>query len=175
MIAMETTLKRPRLCIGSPSNEAEWADAERLVGEHVDWLASALNLSARASQHDSNEELDSLASFYREPAGRFLVGSVNGVASGITGVYMMEPDTAELRRVWVTPAARGHGLAPAMLQAAIDTAKDLGARRIWLETARGHMDTAIAMYTRAGFREIPDYSSLREAVPSLVCLGLELR
>jgi GNAT superfamily N-acetyltransferase len=174
MTAMRSTLSRPRLCIASPSIRADWADAERLVGEHIAWLAPALGLDARSDQHDSEDELASFEGFYSEPAGRFLIGYLDGIASGIIGVHMMHKDTAELRRVWVTPLARGHGLAPVLLQVAIDAAKELGASRIWLETASGYMDTAIAMYTRAGFRPIPDYSSLRRAVPTLVSLGLDL-
>ena len=175
MAAMGTTLNRPRLCIASPTIGADWADARRLIGEHIAWLATALNLDARVDQHDSRDELDALDVFYREPAGRFLIGYVNGVAGGIMGVHMMDEETAELRRVWVTPSARGNGLAPVMLQAALDTARDLGAHRIWLETAAGQMDTAIAMYTRAGFKPVPDYSNLRKAVPNLIVLGLGLR
>ena len=175
MTPMESTLHRARLCIASPTIGVDWADAGRLVGEHIAWLEEVVHLDAAASQHDSTDELASLEAFYHEPEGRFLLGYLNGVASGIMGVHMMDGGTAELRRVWVTPPARGHGLAPVMLQAAIDAAKDLGARRIWLETASGYMDAAIAMYKRAGFREIPDYTDLREAVPTLVVLGLDLR
>ena len=174
MSSVKTLTMRPRLCIGSSSSEDEWADAARLIGEHVAWLAAALQLDARANQHDAIEELESLPAFYREPAGRLLLGYVNGAASGTTGVYMMDASTAELRRVWVTPAARGNGLAPVMLHAAIEVARDLGAKRVWLETSVGHMDTAITMYTRAGFRPIEDYSTLRDVLPSVLSLGLDL-
>jgi GNAT superfamily N-acetyltransferase len=151
-----------------------WREAERLTGELIDWLASTVGLDARAHQHDSNPELDSLPEFYREPYGRMLLGFLDGVASGTTGVRMMGPGTAELRRVWVTPVARGNRLAPALLSGGIEAARSLGAERICLETASGHMDKAIAMYTRAGFRPIAPYSSLPETLPNILTLGLEL-
>jgi GNAT superfamily N-acetyltransferase len=103
------------------------------------------------------------------------VGLVGGEPSGTAGVHLMDPETAELRRVWITPAARGNRLAPVMLQSAIDTARSLGARRMWLETASGHMDKAISIYRRAGFEPIPHYTSLPEALPGVVSLGLALR
>lgn len=152
----------------------EWGHARRLVNEMIDWLASAVGLNVRAHQHESNEELDSLDRFYQRPAGQLLLGYVEDVPSGTTGVHLIDAQTAELRRVWITPSARGCGLAPLLLQAAARTARDLGARRLWLETASGHMDKAIALYTRAGFRPIPAYSSLPEAMPGILSLGLDL-
>lgn len=152
----------------------EWQHARRLVGEMIDWLASAVGLEARLHQHDSNEELDSLHDFYKRPAGQLIIGYVAGKPSGTTGIHLMDAETAELRRVWVTPSARGNGLAPVLLRTAIETARDLGAKRIWLETASGHMDKAIAMYTRAGFRPIPAYSSLPDMLPGILTLGMEL-
>ena len=174
MSASRPASTRPAIRVSPPASESEWLDARRLTGELIAWLAEAVALDARTHQHDSNEELDSLRDFYQPPAGRFLVGYVGGVPAGTSGIYMMTPDTAELRRVWVTPGARGNGLAPALLEAAIATARELGARRIWLETAAGHMDTAIAMYRRAGFREVAPYSSLPETIPNILTLGLEL-
>jgi GNAT superfamily N-acetyltransferase len=152
-----------------------WRHARRLVEEHIAWLTDDLGLDVRANQHDSEEELDSLAEFYALPHGRFLLGYVAGAPAGITGVHLMDGDTAELRRVWITPAARGNRLAPAMLQAGIETARSLGATRLWLETVSGHMDKAIAIYTKAGFRPIPHYSSLHETLANTVSLGLDLQ
>lgn len=165
---------RPAIRVAPAVTEFEWAEARRLTGELIDWLADEVGLDARAHQHDSNEELDSMHDFYRPPAGRFLVGYVEGAAAGTSGVHLMSPETAELRRVWVTPGARGAGLASALLETAIGTARQLGARRLWLETAAGYMDTAIAMYRRAGFRDIPPYSSLPQTIPNILTLGLEL-
>jgi GNAT superfamily N-acetyltransferase len=84
----------------------------------------------------------------------------------------MSSGTAELRRVWVAPEARGFGLASALLRAGIDVASGLGADMIVLETVRGPMDTAIGMYTRAGFRPIQPYSALGATLPNALTLGL---
>jgi GNAT superfamily N-acetyltransferase len=164
----------PAIRVSAARTVSDWRDAARLTGELVAWLQDPVGLDVHQHQHDSNEELGALAEFYREPNGRMLLGFLDGVARGTTGVHMMDADTAELRRVWVTPSARGNSLAPALLHAGIECARSMGAKRIWLETARGHMDKAIAMYTRAGFREIAPYSDLPKVLPSVITLGLEL-
>jgi ribosomal protein S18 acetylase RimI-like enzyme len=41
-----------------------------------------------------------------------------------------------------------------MLAAAVEFARERGAHTMWLETARGPMDPAIALYARNGFIEV---------------------
>lgn len=165
---------RTAIHVAPATTQQDWAHAKRLTGELVQWLAETLALDARVHQHDSNEELDSLATFYTPPRGEMLLGYVGGTPCGTSGVFMMDESTAELRRVWITPSARGHRLAPVLLQTAIESARRMGARRMWLETAQGHMDKAIAMYTRAGFRPVPKYSTLSDNIPNILTLGLDL-
>ena len=168
------TSGRAEVRVAPATTDDDWAHAKRLTGELVRWLAETLALDARVHQHDSNAELDSLATFYTPPRGEMLLGYVGGMPCGTSGVFMMDGSTAELRRVWITPAARGHRLAPVLLRTAIESARRMGARRMWLETAEGHMDKAIAMYRRAGFRPVPAYSSLPDSIPNILTLGLEL-
>src|SRR5207237_607899 len=78
-----------------------------LIEELVGWLAVTVDLDARGQQHDTVEELDNLADFYRLPAGQLLLGFVDDVPCATTGVHLMTPTTAELRRVWVSPGFRG--------------------------------------------------------------------
>jgi ribosomal protein S18 acetylase RimI-like enzyme len=140
----------------------------------IAWLSNAVGIDVRSQQHDSDAELDSLSTFYLPPAGVLLLGYVDDTACGTTGVAMLGPETAELRRVWVSPRWRGHGLASRLLQGGIEAARQLGARSLVLETAAGHMDPAIGMYRRAGFRPVSPYSSLPETAPGILTLGLSL-
>jgi ribosomal protein S18 acetylase RimI-like enzyme len=156
------------------ASDEQWEAVRRLTAEMVEWLQADLGLDVRKDQHDSNEELDALATFYSPPRGRMLLGSVGENACGTTGVYLLAPGRAELRRVWVSPEWRGHGLASQLLRTGIECARKMGASTVVLETAKGHMDRAIGMYRRAGFREIAPYSSLPEALPSVITMGLTL-
>ncbi|MEU6339743.1 GNAT family N-acetyltransferase [Streptomyces sp. NPDC046977] len=97
------------------------------------------------------------------PTGAFFVGRYGGTPSGCAGVRLLAPGVAELRRVWVVPAARRTGGA-ALLVAAVEraAAEHLGARVIRLDT-RPDLVEARALYARLGYQEIDDYNGDRYA------------
>jgi GNAT superfamily N-acetyltransferase len=71
-------------------------------------------------------------------------GGLRGAADG----------TVEIKRMYVRPGARGGGIGRALLRALENEARRIGARRIALETGDAQ-EAAIAMYSRAGYREVP--------------------
>jgi ribosomal protein S18 acetylase RimI-like enzyme len=58
-----------------------------------------------------------------------------------------------LFQVWVAPESRGHGIAAALLDAALAWARAIGAREMQLGVVCGN-DAARRLYERAGFRAI---------------------
>ncbi|WP_336209401.1 GNAT family N-acetyltransferase [Nonomuraea sp. LPB2021202275-12-8] len=69
----------------------------------------------------------------------------------------------ELKRMYVTPSHRGTGVARALLTAAEDAARGLGAQRIILQTGDRQPD-AVRLYEREGYTRIPifpPYESLQ--------------
>ncbi|MET8802455.1 GNAT family N-acetyltransferase [Streptomyces sp. NPDC004546] len=86
------------------------------------------------------------------PTGRLLVGRYGGEPAGCAGVRLLEPDTAELTRVFVYERLRGKGGAPLLVAAAEEAARALGARRLILDT-RGDLVEARALYARLGYTE----------------------
>ncbi|MDO0930388.1 GNAT family N-acetyltransferase [Streptomyces sp. DG2A-72] len=92
------------------------------------------------------------------PGIRFLLAEVDGRPVGCCAVQPFPfPDTAaELKRMYVTPEARGRGIAARLLAVAERTATAFGHTEIRLETAV-HQPEAIALYTRAGYALIPNY------------------
>jgi ribosomal protein S18 acetylase RimI-like enzyme len=92
------------------------------------------------------------------PRGLFLVARLRGVAVGCGGVRALEADVAEIKRMWVDPAARGAGVGRGLLtglEAA--AAADLGARTVRLDTAAS-LTEALGLYRSAGYREIAAYN-----------------
>ncbi len=63
---------------------------------------------------------------------------------------------AEVKRVWVEPAYRGRGIASALMDQIEEKARDLGYRRIILQT-RPIMPDAVGLYTKRGYALIPNY------------------
>ncbi len=76
---------------------------------------------------------------------------------GCVGLRRLDPATAELKRLYVRPAARREGLGRRLAQAVIGEARERGFSRVVLDTFAGRMDPAIALYRSLGFREIPPY------------------
>ncbi|MFC3502910.1 GNAT family N-acetyltransferase [Micromonospora krabiensis] len=95
------------------------------------------------------------------PGGILLLATYDGQPAGCAGLRF-RPGWAELTRVYVRPALRGHGGGAALLAAAEECARAAGADRIRLDT-RGDLVEARALYTRHGYREIPAYSHDRYA------------
>ncbi|MYV49515.1 GNAT family N-acetyltransferase [Streptomyces sp. SID2888] len=86
------------------------------------------------------------------PAGRLLVARYAGEPTGTAGVRLLDPATAELKRVFLRRELRGRGGAPLLVSAAEEAARALGARRIVLDT-RHDLVEARALYSRLGYRE----------------------
>ncbi|MGK5440617.1 GNAT family N-acetyltransferase [Micromonospora sp. URMC 105] len=95
------------------------------------------------------------------PNGLLLVAYRDGRAAGCAGLRL-RPGWAELTRVFVHPAHRGHGGGAALLAAAERHARTLGADRIRLDT-RADLVEARALYARHGYVEIPAYNDDRYA------------
>src|SRR5260370_31876011 len=84
-----------------------------------------------------------------EGAGAFMVAYRDGVAVGCGAVRLLDANTAELKRMYVTPAARGEGLGRAVVAALEAEARRIGARRLLLETGI-RQTAALRLYARSG-------------------------
>lgn len=95
------------------------------------------------------------ADFPQTYAGLWLA-SLDGGPSGAVGLKPFAPNTAELKRLWVAPDARGHGIGEALCVACIKGARAQGYSRLLLDTDRG-LTHANRVYERLGFRDIDRY------------------
>ncbi|MEU9508735.1 GNAT family N-acetyltransferase [Micromonospora sp. NPDC048170] len=90
------------------------------------------------------------------PTGILLVAHRGGGPAACAGLRY-RPGWAELTRVYVHPAHRGHGGGAALLAAVQERARAAGATRIRLDT-RSDLVEARALYARHGYQEIPAYN-----------------
>lgn len=111
----------------------------------------------------TEEELeDALAEHADEelipPHGVLLLArDADGTTWGSTGIRLLEPGVAELKRVYIAPEGRGRGGGGRLLRAAEDWARARGAAVLRLDT-RSDLVAARALYARHGFAEIPPYN-----------------
>ncbi|RKN75552.1 GNAT family N-acetyltransferase [Streptomyces klenkii] len=109
------------------------------------------------------------------PRGVLLVARQGGDAVGCLGLRWFDRGrgTAELKRMFVRPAARGRGAAPALLAAAEAVAREWGAGRIVLDTRKDLVE-AQALYARHGFVPVPRYNTVEDNPYAEVWMGKEL-
>jgi putative acetyltransferase len=111
--------------------------------------------------------------FEPENGGTFLIGRIDGEAVACGGIARYDEPTAEIRRMYVVPAARGRGLSRQVLAALEDEALALGYSFVRLET--GNLQAAaIGLYVSAGFGPIPRYGPFAND-PKSVCFEKRLR
>jgi ribosomal protein S18 acetylase RimI-like enzyme len=91
------------------------------------------------------------------PAGACVLVLVDGEVVAGGGLRRLGDGVAEIKRMYVSPAARGLGHGRRLLGALEAAAADLGYERVRLDTAAS-MTTAMALYRSAGYRSIPDYN-----------------
>jgi putative acetyltransferase len=79
-----------------------------------------------------------------------------GTPVGCGALRRLDDSSAEVKRMYVEPAARGTGVAKAVLRALEQAAVDRGWTTVRLETGTAQPD-AIRFYEREGYRLIPNY------------------
>jgi GNAT superfamily N-acetyltransferase len=91
------------------------------------------------------------------PTGELLLVSLDGEPVAIGGLRDLETPIAEVKSMYVAPAARGHGIGRLLLERLEGIAAEHGCGGVRLDTAF-HMTAAIALYRDLGYREIPAYN-----------------
>ncbi|WP_432524059.1 GNAT family N-acetyltransferase [Kineococcus sp. SYSU DK006] len=103
----------------------------------------------------------------------FLVArDAGGRALGCGGLRLLEPGTAEVKRMYVEPAARGTGTAVDLLRALEERARALGVRRLLLETGTLQPE-AVRFYAREGYERVEGFGPYAGQELS-VCFGRDL-
>ena len=97
----------------------------------------------------------------------------DGAAVACGALRVVDPDTVEIKRMFVRGEARGTGLGRRILAALEAEAAALGAARVVLETGDKQHE-AIGLYESAGYRPIPCFGAYADSAISL-CYGREVQ
>ena len=109
---------------------------------------------------------------FEPPEGAFLVVWEGEEPIACGGVSRYDETTAELRRMYVRPQARGLGLSRALLGALESEARGLGYAFVRLETG-DRQPEAIGLYVSSGYLPIPRFGPFADDDRS-VCLEKRL-
>lgn len=118
-------------------------DVVTLIGQ-----SDALMQSLYPAESNHLVDIDSLA----QPRVYFFVAREDGRALGCGAFVLGEAGQAEMKRVFVAPAARGKGVARVLMETLEHEAAKLGVTLMQLETGIKQPE-AIALYRRFGYAE----------------------
>ena len=98
----------------------------------------------------------------RGPGVRMWVARLDDALVGTVALKAIDPAHDELKSMRTDPAARGTGVASALLRYALDDARARGVTRVSLETgSMAFFDPARALYRKHGFTECAPFGSYR--------------
>jgi GNAT superfamily N-acetyltransferase len=98
--------------------------------------------------------------------GTFVVARSDGRAIGCGAMRKLDGTTAEVKRMYVEPEVRGHGVARRILDHLEDSAREMGVHRLVLETGI-YQAEAIGLYRRTGFKPIRCWGEYAESLTSV--------
>lgn len=107
-------------------------------------------------QHYADEIRD-LEAKYGRPEGRLYLALWDGEAAGCIALRRLDEQRCEMKRLYVRPAFRGHRIGDALVDRVIGDARAIGYRHMLLDTLP-FLESAIHMYQKRGFYEIPCYN-----------------
>lgn len=137
------------------SDDAQWA-----IGEYFDEIDRRF-----ADGFDPGDALTAGAHLLTPPAGVFVIARRGDEVVGCGGVQTIDPvesdppgiSVGEIKRMWVSPTARGQRLGARLLADLEERAWAMGHDVVRLDTNEV-LHEAVAMYRRAGYTEIGRYN-----------------
>jgi GNAT superfamily N-acetyltransferase len=106
---------------------------------------------------EPGDALDEAALSFNPPGGVFVIAQWEDQAVGCGAAQFLDADTAEIKRMWVSPGWRGRGLGQGLLTFLEREARQAGCGRVVLDT-NGALSEAINMYRSRGYVEIERYN-----------------
>ena len=124
----------------------------RLLREYAGEVAARHPGADTTAEVETNDPAD-----YSGSSGRFLLATLDGEPVGCGGVRLLGT-AAEVKRMHVTPSARGRGVARRLLTELERIGRHLGADTARLDTS-DRMHEAIGLYRTSGFRPADRYNA----------------
>ena len=131
------------------------AVAQRALGHYFAEIGAAFGFETGSALTDA-------AAAYVPPGGAFVVTGPDEDPLACGAVQFLDADRGEVKRMWVAPAARGQGVAAALLAHLEGLIVAAGRRESLLDT-NSTLTTAVGLYESRGYRRVPDYNGNRDA------------
>lgn len=136
------------------------------------FLEYAQSLGFSLCFQNFDKELAGLPGHYAPPGGRLLLAQYDGQVAACVALHKLEADICEMKRLYLRPQFRGKGLGRILADRIIAEARQIGYRRMRLDTVEPVMKDAVTMYRKLGFKEIAPYC--KNPIAGALYMELEL-
>jgi len=119
-----------------------------------------------------DQELARFPGDYAPPRGAVLLATLDDEVVGCVALRPLEGDTCEMKRLYVTPEGRGHGVGRRLVAEIVDEARRIGYAAMRLDTVPS-MQAARRLYAAFGFEPIEAYRY--NPIPGTSFMELKLR
>jgi ribosomal protein S18 acetylase RimI-like enzyme len=136
---------------------AQAQSSEQIEQARELFLEYATSLGFSLCFQNFDKELAGLPGDYASPEGRLLLAEHEGQLAGCVALHKLADGICEMKRLYLRPQFRGKGLGRALAEHVIAEARQIGYKRMRLDTVEPVMKDAVAMYRAFGFREIAPY------------------
>ena len=139
--------------------EADFDEARALGRTYLAWLLKTYPeqrepILAFYDPVDYEQTLAELPVVHARPKGAVLLADLGGTAVGCVMYLEMQPGTAEVMRLFVDEAGRGHGLGRKLLEAMFDQMRRDGYQKVRFMSAH-FLTHARKLYETVGFQYMP--------------------
>ena len=162
---MTARVLEPPYAIVDATDPPRLDDVRRLFRDYADWIGVDLGFQ------DFEQELATLPGKYAPPQGRLLLLVRAEQAVGCIALRRFDAHSGEVKRLYVRPAERGRGLGKALAGAIVEAAREIGYRRLMLDTLEPMVE-ARELYRSFGFTEVPAYYA--NPLPGAIYMELRL-
>ena len=100
-----------------------------------------------------DKDFDSIQDTYLNGRGEFLVWEVDGKIIVMGALLPVDAETAEVKRIRVSPAVQGQGLGQKMLSTLEERARELGFMHLKLDTPESN-EAARKLFSRNGYIQV---------------------
>jgi GNAT superfamily N-acetyltransferase len=131
------------------------------IHEHYEWARNLFEEYAASLDFDLDfqgfdQELETLPEDYGPPDGCLLLAQQEDALIGCVAFRKSGDGVCEMKRLYVRPKYRAHGLGRTLVEGIIEHARQQGYGRMRLDTVPS-MDAARALYASFGFHPIAAY------------------
>ena len=102
-------------------------------------------------------ELATLPGKYSPPNGRLFLARCDNDIAGCVALRKLSDGIAEMKRLFVRDSFRGQRVGAGLIEALLDSAREIGYQKLRLDTHPPKMKKAVNLYRSYGFIEIPPY------------------